>query len=48
MKILAYCRVSTDKQADSGQSIETQREQIKKYAQQLTMDTALLTLIGPD
>jgi len=31
-KMIAYVRVSTDKQAESGQSIETQVDQIKKYA----------------
>ena len=32
MKVAGYIRVSTDKQAESGQSIETQVEQIRKYA----------------
>jgi len=31
-KVAGYIRVSTDKQAESGQSIETQVEQIRKYA----------------
>ena len=32
VSLIGYCRVSTDKQAESGQSIETQIEQIAKYA----------------
>src|SRR3972149_530383 len=31
-KMIAYVRVSTDKQAESGHSIETQVDQVKKYA----------------
>ena len=33
MKILGYIRVSSDKQADSGMSLEVQESQIRKYAE---------------
>ena len=33
MKIIAYIRVSSDKQADSGMSLEVQESQIRKYAE---------------
>jgi len=32
MKMIAYCRVSKDKQAEEGMSLATQNDQIKKYA----------------
>ena len=33
MKIAGYCRVSSDKQANEGMSIEVQESQIRKYAE---------------
>ncbi|OHB71906.1 MAG: hypothetical protein A2W23_06245 [Planctomycetes bacterium RBG_16_43_13] len=43
MKIAGYCRVSSDKQADEGVSLEVQESQIRKYAE--LYDIELLEIV---